>query len=60
MLAFTHLRGVLGERELRTVYRVMEEKGLRVFVDLREVWERSDERGGVGLEGLGDGSGLDD
>lgn len=44
MLAFTHLRNVLAFEELRKVYEVLGEKGLRVHVDLEDVFERYDER----------------
>lgn len=44
LLAFMHLRDVLGFKELRKLYEVLGEKGLRVHVDLENVFERYDER----------------
>lgn len=44
LLAFTHLRDVLGFKELRKLYEVLGEKGLRVHVDLEDVFEGYDER----------------
>jgi hypothetical protein len=34
MLAFTEARSVLGEEEMWKVYRVMQEKELRVYIEL--------------------------
>lgn len=47
MLAFSHLRDVLAFEELRKIYEVLGEKGLRVHVDLEDVFERWDERRAV-------------
>lgn len=44
LLAFTQLRDVLGFEELRKVYEVLGEKGLRVHVDLEDAFDRYDER----------------
>ena len=44
MLAFEHLRDVLSFDELRKIYEVLGEKGLRVHLDLEDVFERYDER----------------
>jgi len=44
LLAFTQLRDVLGFEELRKVYEVLGEKGLRVHVDLEDTFDRYDER----------------
>ena len=63
ILAFTHLRDVLGVEELRKIYEVLGEKGLRVHVDLEDVFERWDERrarvvgGGEVVDLPDDGSG---
>ena len=43
MLAFTHLRSVMGDDELRSVYNVMGEKELRVRVDLSGIFREWDE-----------------
>ena len=47
MLAFTHLRNAFTFEELRSVYNVMQEKELRLFVDLGdafEAWDRQKEK----------------
>lgn len=36
MEAFGTLLGAMDERELRSVYRTMEEKGMRIHVDLEQ------------------------
>ncbi|KAI9721289.1 MAG: hypothetical protein M1812_002451 [Candelaria pacifica] len=48
MLAFeTELRDFMGFEELRAIWNVLGEKGLRVFVDLEEAFERIDEGRGA-------------
>ena len=39
MLAFRYLKGAMEVEELKSVYRAMEEKGLRIHVSLDDVWE---------------------
>lgn len=40
LMAFEYLREEMGEEELRGVYEMMEEKGLRVHVGIEDFLER--------------------
>ena len=48
LLAFEYLREEMGEEELRGIYEMMEEKGLRVHVALEDYFEGRVESGGIG------------
>ena len=48
LLAFEYLGEEMGEEELRGVYEMMEEKGLRVHVALEDHIEERGESGVVG------------
>ena len=49
LLAFEYLREGMGDEELRGVYEMMEEKGLRVHVALEDYVEERGESGGRGV-----------
>ncbi len=44
LLAFEHLRGVLGDADLRGIYELLGERELRVHVGLEDIFEEMDER----------------